>query len=304
MRRRLWFALFLTAAGPAVAAEPPRPVSNTEVAALSDAELIKLAVEQAADFIDTAQANPREVAVYSKLTAVLGLEPGATPGWIANQARDRLGDKLFVPHPANEKPANEKEPPTRPLQQIELLTKPYAVATSGLCRTDIVVLSYNRAPSGDASTLVMMRRLLVIPEYHALKAPKSPVAQPADAAELKANAALCSALDVRKEPFAYVYNDDAEAVRGLWLLDRIGDGLKQKVLPFELVCDRPTADKCRTDLAEDIKSPQITDCKDGANTCTIAVGNGSKEATVTLEPGPLPKIKSISVHIQIMVQAN
>ena len=300
MRGGLWFVLALTAAGSAVAAEPPRPVSNTEIAALSDADLIKLGVEQIADFIDTEQSNPRQIDAYSKLTPVLGLEPGAAPGWIASQVRERLSDRLFIFHPAKE----SKEPPTQPLRQIEFFTKPYASATSGLCRTDIVLLSYNRAQNGDASTQVAMRSLYIIPEYYAPKALLSPTAQLAGAAELNTNAALCPTFDVSKQVFVSAYNSDAEAVRGLWLLDRIADGLKQNVLPFAVVCDDPKADKCRKDLVEDVKNVQIEDCKAGASTCTLAVARGFKEATLTVEPGSTPKIKSISVHGRLLVQAN
>jgi hypothetical protein len=270
----------------AFAAAPPHPITGTEVRALSDADLIKLATAQIADFIEAAPPG-RQHAVFARLAMVLKLDAAAPSAQIADQARAHLAEKLAIYHEADDRPQ-------QPLREITVWTRPYAAGTPGLCRSDTLILSYGRTSAG-AETPVMMRKLYVFAEYHALKAPVSTDVVPAGTAgQREAGDALCMALNPRTQDFIAASNDE-DAVRGIWLRNRIEEALKQKVLPFPLACnDETPADKCRQTFEDNMKVvAQVRDCS--AQVCVLGVGHGLRNAAVALEPGAMPKIKSITV---------
>jgi hypothetical protein len=291
------FAVALAAAlacPAAFAAEPPRPLSNTEVSALSDADLIKLATAQIADFIETMPPD-RHHAEFARLAVVLKLDAAAPSAQIAEQVRAHLVEKLAIYHKADDRKETQQ-----PLREITVWTRPYEAASPGLCRSDTVILAFGvagRSTGGDAdaATPVAMYRLYVFPTYHALKAPASTVVVPARAAgQRDTDDATCKALNPRTQDFIGAFNDE-DAVRGIWLRNQIDAALKQKVPPFELVCnDRTPAGKCRQTFEDDMKMvAQVRDCS--AEVCVLGIDRGLRNAAVALEPGAMPKIKSITV---------
>ena len=293
MRGERTVALALAAASvcsAAFAAAPSHPITGTEVRALSDADLIKLATAQIADFIETAPPGHQH-AVFARLAVVLKLDAAAPSAQIADQARAHLAEKLAIYHEAD-----DRQDLQQPLREITVWTRPYAAGSPGLCRSDTLILSYGRTyGSAGAETPVMMKKLYVFPEYHALKAPVSTDVVPAGTAgQREAGDAICMALNPRTQDFIAASNDE-DAVRGIWLRNRIEEVLKQKVLPFSLACnDETPADKCRQTFEDNMKAvAQVRDCS--AQVCVLGVGHGLKNAVVALEPGAMPKIKSITV---------
>jgi hypothetical protein len=277
----------------AFAAEPPKPVSNDEVHALDDAQLIQLVTEQTADFIATAPSDPHNVAAFSELAKILKLDPATPPSVLAGQVRAQLPGRLAIYYHS---PDEKKAPLRWSLRQIEVSTQPYASSVSGLCRSDSLILSY-RAPDrkADAATPMALHQLSVFAHYHALKAPASPIAALAGAAEIKANDAACAALNPGTEEFIGGLHEETAVVRGIWLRNQIDAALTQEVLPFDLVCREGTpADKCRQTFQEYMKTvSQVRDCD--AIVCTLGVDHGVRDAVATLEPGVLPKIRSLIV---------
>jgi hypothetical protein len=273
------------------AAEAPRPLSDTEVKALSPADQIKLAVEQIASFVEAVPSksyNAKRVAAALKLDA-----PPPAPAVLAAAVREKLAG-LVVDVAATNFVFKDKGATRQPLRRIDLWTKPHATAVSSLCGSEEVMLDFHWNPKADADTQVTMRDLTVFLKYYALKSPASPVAAPVAPAELKALETACQTLNPRTQDSLDAF-DAPGAWRGLWFKNQIDAALKQTVLPFDLACaDGTQADQCRQTFEGYMKDfSDVRGCD--VRACTLGINHGFRDAVATLDPGPLPKVRNVTL---------
>ncbi|HEX4860830.1 MAG TPA: hypothetical protein VFV07_06300, partial [Rhizomicrobium sp.] len=116
------------------AADAPRPLSYTQVQALSQADLIKLVVEQAASFIETAPPHRYNA---MRVATALKIDAPPTPALLAAAVREKLAT-LTSGLAAYHLDAQDKTATRQQLRRIELWTKPHATAVSSLCGSEMV----------------------------------------------------------------------------------------------------------------------------------------------------------------------
>jgi hypothetical protein len=287
---RLVFATLALAAAPC-SADTPRTLSRSEMQTLPEAVVLRRVADQIADLIlfPNPTARLAQAGAASKLAETIGVDPNASPATLAAATRTRLPGLLKIRPVAN-------DDPSKALKAFELVSKPHATKTLGVCRMDTFWpgdLPVGEDNGADAPTRLM--HIFASPAFRLLSAPSSAVASPADAAQMADGETTCAKLDPDKDTFFGAWSD-AHAVRAAWLFQALKAGFRMKPLPFDLDChDQTTPDACRGLIESELSDVLLeASCPDWDRLCLLASVQG-KYVHVAFEAGSSPKIVRVEL---------
>jgi hypothetical protein len=171
------------------------------------------------------------------------------------------------------------ERPHFSLSQMAFMTPPHATATPGLCVTDPITVFF-RPVGGLRGPWMEVRANNVMVEhyYYFLAPPRAPVLEKATDAERAQTYHLCAQLDPNNFALYFTAPDDAQAVRGAWLVQNARLQMESGHPTFTLDCSKEPKNwqaKCLDELRlSRWQLAWISDCAADAPDCNLQIARG------------------------------